>query len=313
MKVLIANRGEIAVRVIRACHDLGLETVAIYSEADAESLHVLLADEAICIGQSSSLSSYLKVANIISACEITGADAVHPGYGFHSENANFASICESCGLTFIGPSSQAISLLGDKAKAKAIAKKTKCPVIPGSDGIITNLDKGLSVAKAIGFPLFIKATAGGGGKGIRIAYNEEDFIIPCIESLEQLRSDFDIEIIVVDNNSTDNTIEKIKDFNIILIEEKKQGVGAARRAGTEAARGTFILHIDADTRIPAGYLDHVLAKFNKEMNLFNFGSMTVGKDGNIFGDVRTNMYTQGILNSNWGIDYSSLFFNVMPC
>ncbi len=176
MKVLVANRGEIAVRIIRACHDLGLETVAVYSEADCESLHVLLADEAICIGKASSLSSYLKIANIIAACEITGADAVHPGYGFQSENANFASICESCGLTFIGPSSNAISLLGDKAKAKSIAKKAKCPVIPGSEGVVTDLNKALKIAKSIGFPLFIKATAGGGGKGIRIAESESDFV-----------------------------------------------------------------------------------------------------------------------------------------
>jgi acetyl-CoA carboxylase biotin carboxylase subunit len=175
MKVLIANRGEIAVRVIRACHDLGLSTIAIYSEADAESLHVLLADEAICIGKASSVESYLKIANILSACEITGADAVHPGYGFHSENANFASICESCGLTFIGPSHESIALLGDKAVAKSIAKKVKCPIITGSEGIITDLDEALKCAQKIGFPIFIKATAGGGGKGIRIAENEDDF------------------------------------------------------------------------------------------------------------------------------------------
>ena len=121
-KVLIANRGEIAVRVIRACHDLGLQTVAVYSEADAEALHVLFADEAVCIGKPQSTHSYLKIPNILSACEITGADAIHPGYGFLSENSNFASICESCGLNFIGPSPRSISLLGDKAKAKALAK-----------------------------------------------------------------------------------------------------------------------------------------------------------------------------------------------
>src|SRR5277367_3073072 len=129
-KVLIANRGEIAVRIIRACHDLGLQTVAVYSQADAEALHVLHADEAICIGEAPSHKSYLKIPNILSACEITGADAIHPGYGFLSENANFASICESCGLNFIGPSPQAIALLGDKAKAKATAKSAGCPVIP---------------------------------------------------------------------------------------------------------------------------------------------------------------------------------------
>lgn len=174
-KVLIANRGEIAVRVIRACQELGLQTVAVYSQADAEALHVLHADEAICIGEPPSNKSYLKIPNILSACEITGADAIHPGYGFLSENANFASICESCRLNFIGPSHAAIALLGDKAKAKATAKSAGCPVIPGSDGVISDLQEGLKEAKKLGFPLFIKAVAGGGGKGIRIAYDEIEF------------------------------------------------------------------------------------------------------------------------------------------
>lgn len=174
-KVLIANRGEIAVRIIRACHDLGLQTVAVYSQADAEALHVLHADEAICIGEAPSHKSYLKIPNILSACEITGADAIHPGYGFLSENANFASICESCGLNFIGPSPRAIALLGDKAKAKATAKAAGCPVIPGSNGIVVDLHQALHDAKKLGFPIFIKAVAGGGGKGIRIAHNEEEF------------------------------------------------------------------------------------------------------------------------------------------
>ncbi len=175
-KVLIANRGEIAVRIIRACHDLGLQTVAIYSQADAEALHVLHADEAICVGEAPSQKSYLKIANILSACEITGADAVHPGYGFLSENANFASICESCGVTFIGPSPNSISLLGDKSKAKATAKSVKCPVITGSNGIIEDVKEALQEAKRLGFPIFIKACAGGGGKGIRIAQDADEFV-----------------------------------------------------------------------------------------------------------------------------------------
>src|ERR1700733_7766442 len=175
-KVLIANRGEIAVRVIRACHDLGLQTVAVYSQADAEALHVLQADEAICIGEPPSQKSYLKIANILSACEITGADAVHPGYGFLSENAGFASICESCGLTFIGPSNEAIAMLGDKAKAKSIAKSVKCPTIPGSEGIVRDVHEALKDAKRLGFPIFIKAVAGGGGKGIRIVHDPDDFV-----------------------------------------------------------------------------------------------------------------------------------------
>ena len=162
-KVLIANRGEIAVRIIRACQDLGLQTVAVYSQADSEALHVLHADEAICIGEAPSPKSYLKIHNILSACEITGADAIHPGYGFLSENAKFASICESCGLNFIGPSPAAIALLGDKAKAKATAKSAGCPVIPGSNGVVNDLNQAMEDAKKLGFPIFIKAVAGGGG------------------------------------------------------------------------------------------------------------------------------------------------------
>lgn len=216
MKVLIANRGEIAVRIIRACHDLGLPTVAIYSEADAEALHVLLADEAVCIGKASSKDSYLKIANILSACEITGADAIHPGYGFLSENANFASICESCGITFIGPHHSSISLLGDKAQAKALAKKVKCPVIPGSNGIVEDVTKGLKIAKQIGFPLFIKASAGGGGKGIRIATSEKDFTKQFVAAQTEAEISF--------NNSEiylEKMIEDPRHVEVQIIGDKK--------------------------------------------------------------------------------------------
>lgn len=187
-KVLIANRGEIAVRIIRACHDLGLQTVAIYSQADAEALHVLHADEAICVGEAPAAKSYLQIPSILSACEITGADAIHPGYGFLSENANFASLCESCGLNFIGPSPSTISLLGDKARAKATARDAGCPVIPGSDGVVADLKEGLEEAKKMGYPIFIKAVAGGGGKGIRIAHSEEEFarLFPAARTEAQL-------------------------------------------------------------------------------------------------------------------------------
>ena len=174
-KVLIANRGEIAVRIIRACHDLGLATVAVYSLADQEALHVLLADEAVCIGEPQAARSYLKISNILAACEITGADAIHPGYGFLSENPNFASICESCGLTFIGPNSDSIKMMGDKIAAKQLAKKVKCPVIPGSEGVIKDEAEGLKIAEKIGFPIVIKAVAGGGGRGIRIVKEKDEF------------------------------------------------------------------------------------------------------------------------------------------
>ena len=189
-KVLVANRGEIAVRVIRACHDLGLETVAVYSKADSEALHVLFADEAVCIGEAPAAKSYLKVEHILSACEITGADAVHPGYGFLSENADFAHVCESCGVDFIGPSSETISLLGDKAAAKALAKKVGCPVIPGSDGVVKDLDEAKQVAKEIGFPIFIKAVAGGGGRGIRIAHSVEELETLMAQAKAEAESSF---------------------------------------------------------------------------------------------------------------------------
>lgn len=175
-KVLIANRGEIAVRIIRACRELGISTVAVYSEADRDSLHVRLADEAYCIGPTPSKDSYLNLTNLMSVATITGCDAVHPGYGFLAENADFAEICESCNITFIGPSPEAISKMGDKAVAKQTMKEADVPVIPGSDGLIENMDEAIRIARSIGYPVIIKATAGGGGKGIRIAEDEESLV-----------------------------------------------------------------------------------------------------------------------------------------
>lgn len=175
-KVLIANRGEIAVRVIRACKDLGLKTVAVYTKADAESLHVLYADEAICIGEGAAKDSYLKISHIMAACEVTGADAIHPGYGFLSENADFAAICEGAGIIFIGPTSKAIAKLGDKVTAKNLAKKAGCPIIPGSEGLVEDTHTAISLANEIGYPLMIKSTAGGGGKGIRIVHQPGELI-----------------------------------------------------------------------------------------------------------------------------------------
>ncbi|WP_336771771.1 acetyl-CoA carboxylase biotin carboxylase subunit [Paenibacillus sp. MMO-58] len=175
-KVLIANRGEIAVRIIRACRELGISTVAVYSEADRDSLHVRLADEAYCIGPTASKDSYLNLTNLMSVATLTGCDAVHPGYGFLAENADFAEICESCNITFIGPSPEAISKMGDKAVAKQTMKEADVPVIPGSDGLIENMDEAVRIARDIGYPVIIKATAGGGGKGIRIADDEESLV-----------------------------------------------------------------------------------------------------------------------------------------
>ncbi|NLL31574.1 MAG: acetyl-CoA carboxylase biotin carboxylase subunit [Clostridiales bacterium] len=173
-KVLIANRGEIAVRIIRACKELGIKTVAIYSEADKDALHTQLADEAICVGKPRSKDSYLNISNIISAAVITKCNAIHPGFGFLSENDEFASICEECNIKFIGPRSETLSLMGDKARAREIMKGADVPVIPGSDGLVNSIEDAYKEAKRIGYPVMIKAALGGGGKGIRIVYNEEE-------------------------------------------------------------------------------------------------------------------------------------------
>lgn len=175
-KVLIANRGEIAVRVIRACKELGLKTVAVYSTADENSLHVQLADEAVCIGPAPSQESYLNVPNILAAATSHGADAIHPGYGFLSENAAFVDICKDHGLNFIGPDSSSITLMGDKSTARDTMKKAGVPTVPGSEGLIENDEEAMKVAADIGFPLMIKATAGGGGRGMRLATNKEEFL-----------------------------------------------------------------------------------------------------------------------------------------
>ncbi|BBN99062.1 acetyl-CoA carboxylase biotin carboxylase subunit [Sporolactobacillus terrae] len=173
-KVLIANRGEIAVRIIRACKELNIATVAVYSQADKDALHVQLADEAYCIGPNAPKDSYLSYTNMISVAALTGCDAIHPGYGFLSENADFAEMCEECNIKFIGPTSEAISKMGIKDVAKQTMKDADVPVVPGSNGIIDNVEDGVKIAKDIGYPVLIKATAGGGGKGIRVAKNEEE-------------------------------------------------------------------------------------------------------------------------------------------
>ncbi len=174
-RVLIANRGEIACRIIRACRELGIESVAVYSQADKDALHVQLADHAVCIGPAASKDSYLKVENILSAAVTTGAQAIHPGFGFLSENAKFAKMCAECNITFIGPSSEVISQMGDKAEARKQMITANVPVIPGSDDVVETVEEGIELAKRIGFPLLIKAVAGGGGKGIRRVETVEEF------------------------------------------------------------------------------------------------------------------------------------------
>jgi acetyl-CoA carboxylase biotin carboxylase subunit len=171
-RLLIANRGEIALRIIRACKELGIRSIAVYSEADVQSLHVQLADEAICIGPAPGPQSYLKIDRIISAAEIADADAIHPGYGFLAENAHFAEVCASCNIKFVGPSPEAIRLMGDKNMARQQAVKAGVPVTPGSDGIVETEAEAIKIAKKIGYPVMIKAVAGGGGRGMRVAHNE---------------------------------------------------------------------------------------------------------------------------------------------
>ncbi len=173
-KILIANRGEIAMRIIRSCKELGIKTVSIYSTADTDSLHVKFADEAICIGSPYSKDSYLNIPRIIAAAEITNADAIHPGYGFLAENADFSEICHASSIKFIGPSPHMIKQMGDKITAKETMKKANVPVVPGSDGLVTESSEAIKIAKDIGYPVILKATAGGGGKGMRIVHEEEE-------------------------------------------------------------------------------------------------------------------------------------------
>lgn len=189
-KILIANRGEIAVRIIRACRELGIRTVAVYSTADRSSLHAQIADEAVCIGPADSSKSYLNIAAIISACEITGADAVHPGFGFLSESSKFARICEKCGITFIGPSPESIDMLGDKANAKKTMEEAGVPVIPGSKGAIRSLDEAEELAEKIGYPVLIKAAAGGGGRGIRVVNSRDELEVQITAAKQEALSFF---------------------------------------------------------------------------------------------------------------------------
>jgi acetyl-CoA carboxylase biotin carboxylase subunit len=172
-KVLVANRGEIALRVIRACRELRVATVAVFSEADRDSLHVRLADESVCIGPPPPAQSYNYIARLVSAAEIAGADAIHPGYGFLAENAHFAEVCASCGFTFIGPTAEMIRRMGDKVEARRTMQEAGLPVIPGSEGVVPDVDEAISQARAIGFPVIIKAAAGGGGRGMRVAWDEK--------------------------------------------------------------------------------------------------------------------------------------------
>lgn len=197
-KILISNRGEIAVRIIRACRELKIGTVAVYSTADQNSLHVQLADEAVCVGPPASKDSYLHMPNIISAAIVTGADAVHPGYGYFSESPSFAEACEACNLTFIGPPSSAIENMGDKAKARELVQRAGVPLIPGAKGIITNDQDAIRTANRIGYPLLIKASAGGGGRGIRRVDHQEELLAQLKTAMAEAESSFGVADVYIE-------------------------------------------------------------------------------------------------------------------
>ena len=189
-KILIANRGEVSVRVIRACKEMGIKTVSVYSEADAESLHAKLADEAVCIGPANPAESYLNIPAIISAAEITDVDAIHPGYGFLAENAHFAEICESCDITFIGPTPENMRLLGDKMTARHTMQKVGIPVIPGSSDIVKTKEDAIKIAKKLKYPVIIKASAGGGGKGMRVCHNDVRLVSSFMTAQQEAEASF---------------------------------------------------------------------------------------------------------------------------
>ena len=189
-RILIANRGEIALRVIRACKELGIETVAVFSEGDRGAHYLSLADDAFCIGPAAASESYLQIKRIISACEVSGAQAIHPGYGFLSENAHFAEVCKECKITFIGPSHEAMSRLGDKVTARSAAMEAKVPTVPGTEGLVTDDKAALMTAKQIGYPILIKATAGGGGKGMRVARDESELVSGLKQAAQEAEKAF---------------------------------------------------------------------------------------------------------------------------
>lgn len=253
-KVLIANRGEIAVRIIRACRELGLRTVAVYSEADRSALHAKIADEAVCIGPAASSESYLNVRAIIGACEITGADAIHPGFGFLSENASFARTCEKCGITFIGPDSHSIEMLGDKAAAKEAMKAAGVPVITGSDGAVKSFEEAKRIAAEIGYPVMVKASAGGGGRGIRIVEKAEELENQINAAKQEALSAFGndeiyIEKFVVNPKHIEIQILADSQGNVISLGERDCSMQRRNQKVLEEAPSTVI---DEQTRRKMG-------------------------------------------------------------
>ena len=278
-KVLIANRGEIAVRIIRACREMGIRTVAIYSEADKDALHVKLADQAICIGPAQSAKSYLNIKAILEAACLTGADSIHPGFGFLSENANFAKICEEMGIKFIGPNHKLIELLGNKSKAKETMKKAGVPVVPGSDGLIYSKEEAVKLAEKIKYPVILKASAGGGGRGIRIARNKEELEKAYSLVKQEAKVSFNDDSIYMEK-----FIENPRHVEIqVLADEHGNGIHLGERDCSVQRRNQKIIEetpasiIDDETRKKMG---EVAVKAVKEIGYTNAGTIEFLVDKN---------------------------------
>ncbi len=278
-KVLIANRGEIAVRIIRACREMGIRTVAIYSEIDKDALHVKLADQAICIGPAQSAKSYLNIKSILEAACLTGADSIHPGFGFLSENANFAKICEEMGIKFIGPNYQLIELLGNKSKAKETMKKVGVPVVPGSNGLIYSKEEAVKLAEEIKYPVILKASAGGGGRGIRIAHNKEELEKAYSLVKQEAKVSFNDDSIYMEK-----FIENPRHVEIqVLADEHGNGIHLGERDCSVQRRNQKIIEetpasiISNETRKKMG---EVAVKAVKEIGYTNAGTIEFLVDKN---------------------------------
>ena len=267
-KILIANRGEIALRIIRACKELGIKTVAVHSTADANSLHVRFADQSVCIGPPKSSDSYLRVPNIISAAEITDAEAIHPGYGFLAENPSFAEVCGSAGIKFIGPSPDSIKMMGDKAKARETAQKAGVPILPGSDGVMTEESDAIALARDLGFPVIIKAVAGGGGKGMRVVMEESEFasafMMAQSEALAAFgNADVYIEKYITQPRHIEVQIMADEKGNIVYLGERECSIQRRHQKLIEEAPSVIV---DAALRKEMGEMAVALAKTVKYRN-----------------------------------------------
>ena len=261
-KVLVANRGEIALRIIRACKELGIRTCAVYSKADEGSMHVKLADESFCIGERTSAESYLKIPAIISAAEISDVDAIHPGYGFLAENDHFAEICESCNIKFIGPTARQIRDMGNKSKAKKLAKKAGVPVIPGSEGVVNNREEALKIAKKIGYPVIIKASAGGGGRGMRTAHNDISLVNAFLTAKSEAEaafqnSDVYLEKLIEEPRHIEIQLLADSHGNIVHLGERDCSIQRRHQKLLEEAPSPFV---DSDLRRKLGQAAIKIAK-----------------------------------------------------